>query len=299
MNPGIDLTRREAATLIAGVCGGCLLTQNEAYAGGSNSLNKSSAQASKGEAKLISQSTKQSISKKGVCGKGHLCELTNTDWYYNWNWSPTPGKFDAEFVPTIKGKVNAGAKSFAKIEKLKKSHGVTHLLGFNEPDSESQGNTSVERAIELWPKLEATELRLGSPAVTDNKRGRQWFDAFMAKAAAKKLRIDFIAVHLYPNITGPQTVKQFFNTLDKLHRKYRRPIWITEFSGLNFGGKTRKMTPATNLWFMRQTLPRLEQLPYIERYAWFASGPKDVSDIYERKHTPYELNPLGKFYRSI
>ena len=283
-----DLSRREAASRMTGLCAATLLPQADVLADESRVAKKPTL-----------KSNRPAKTKRGIGGKGHLCELTQSDWYYNWFWKPTAGKIAAEYVPTIKGKVNTGDKVFASIEKLKKSHGVTHLLGFNEPDSKSQGDTSVERAIELWPKLEKTNLRLGSPAVTDNKEGRQWFQEFMLKAAKKRLRIDFIAVHLYPDITGPNTVKQFFRKLDEVHRKYRKPIWITEFSGMNFGGKSRKMTPEINLWFMKQTLPRLEALPYIERYAWFASGPKDVSDIYKRDSTPFQLNKLGKYYRSI
>ena len=39
------------------------------------------------------------------------------------------------------------------------------LLGFNEPDLAEQANMTVEKALELWPRLEATGMRLGSPAV--------------------------------------------------------------------------------------------------------------------------------------
>ena len=232
-------------------------------------------------------------SKKGVCGKGTKCSLVDAGWYYNWNWAPTPGNIGAEFVPMIKGKVNSGDKSFAKIEKLKKSHGVTHLLGFNEPDNASQGNTSVDKAIELWPKLMATELRLGSPAVTDNSKGKAWFNAFMAKARQKRLRIDFIAVHRYPNLQKKGVALQFLRSLGQLHQQYRLPIWITEFSGLNFGSKDRHMTPKHNQEFMQTILPRLEQISYVERYAWFSG---DIATLYV-KDKPNQLNRLGKAYQ--
>lgn len=233
--------------------------------------------------------------KKGICGKGTNCSLVGAGWYYNWYWSPTPGKIDAEFVPTIKGKADAIDKAFDKIEKLKASHGVTHLLGFNEPDSPSQGNTSVDKAIQLWPKLMATELRLGSPAVTDNARGKAWFNAFAAKVRQRRLRVDFIAVHRYPNLQKKGVALQFLRSLEQLYQQYRLPIWITEFSGLNFGSRDRHMTPTHNLEFMQKVLPRLEQLPYVERYAWFSG---DIATLYV-KGTANELNRLGNTYRQL
>ena len=39
------------------------------------------------------------------------------------------------------------------------------LLGFNEPDLAVQSNMTVDQALDLWPKLQATGLELGSPAV--------------------------------------------------------------------------------------------------------------------------------------
>ncbi len=237
--------------------------------------------------------SRKKITKKGICGRGSKCELVDAGWYYNWTPGPTPGEFDAEFVPMVKGGINATQKTFEKLEKLKQSHGVTHLLGLNEPDSPKQGNLSVEKAVKLWPKLMDTELRLGSPAVTDNAKGRAWFDAFAAQVVAKRLRVDFLCVHRYPNLRERNAAIQFLRSLEQLFQKYRLPIWITEFAGLNFGSKDRHMTAVDNLMFMQWVLPKLEQLPYIERYAWFSG---DIATLYQGKQKE-TLNALGRCYR--
>jgi hypothetical protein len=39
------------------------------------------------------------------------------------------------------------------------------LLAFNEPDLAGQASMSVETALDLWPQLQATGVRLGAPAV--------------------------------------------------------------------------------------------------------------------------------------
>ncbi|WP_404307216.1 glycosyl hydrolase [Neorhodopirellula lusitana] len=297
MNQPNRLSRRAATKGIVTSTAAAMLTQTMAFSDDPPSKAKSG-KSQTGSSARTKVTPRRLITKKGICGKGTRCETTGAGWYYNWYWRPTPGQLDAEFVPMIKGKKDAIDRAFAHLETLKESHGVTHLLGFNEPDSESQGNTTVDKAVQLWPKLMDTGLRLGSPAVTDNRRGKDWFAAFMEQAAAKRFRIDFITVHRYPNIKGPQSVKLFFHSLQQIYQKYRLPIWVTEFSGLNFGSKDRKMTAATNLWFMKQTLPALNQLPYIERYAWYSGGAKDISHMYDRDH-PDQLNQLGKFYRTV
>ncbi len=49
---------------------------------------------------------------------------------------------------------------------------VPVLLGFNEPDMSSQSNMTVSDALRLWPRLMATGMRLGSPAVAANAATR-------------------------------------------------------------------------------------------------------------------------------
>ncbi|MGB7323559.1 MAG: glycosyl hydrolase [Rubripirellula sp.] len=276
------ISRRWACQSMALACASSLIAPSSGMAGESPAGGRPSKSA-------------VTSAKKGVCGKGTKCELVRAGWYYNWNWAPTSGKIDAEFVPMIKGKVNATDKAFKKIEQLKVSHGVDHLLGFNEPDSPSQGNTSVEKAIELWPKLMATNLRLGSPAVTDNARGKAWIDAFAAGARQKRLRVDFMTLHRYPNLQKKGSALQFLRSIEQVYQQYRLPIWITEFSGLNFGSKDRHMTPAHNLEFMMGIIPKLEQLPFVERYAWFSG---DIATLYARDK-PSELGRLGEVYRQF
>lgn len=276
------ISRRQACQCLTLSCASALIGQRTGIAD---------------ESPAVATSPQEEVAtgKKGICGKGTKCSLVDAAWYYNWNWAPTPGSIDAEFVPMIKGKIDAVDRAFAKIEKLKESRGVTHLLGFNEPDSPKQGNTSVEKAIALWPKLMDTGLRLGSPAVTDNARGSNWFKAFFTQAMAKQYRVDFIAVHRYPNLKKQGSAQQFLRSIDRLHKQYRLPIWVTEFSGLNFGSKGRQMTQVDNLQFMQKVLPKLEKLSYVERYAWFSGS---IATLYA-KDQPNELGRLGQAYRKF
>jgi Glycosyl hydrolase catalytic core len=99
-----------------------------------------------------------------------------------------------EFVPMIWGK-----RDIPEIGQAK--GGV--LLGFNEPERSEQSNLTVEEALALWPQLEATKMRLGSPAPAHGPKGMRWLEQFMAGCAEKKLRVDFICLHWY----GPNQIQ--------------------------------------------------------------------------------------------
>src|SRR5262249_12111466 len=141
------------------------------------------------------------------------------------------------------------------------------LLAFNEPDGEGQADMTVAEAIALWPKLEATGLRLGSPGMTT---GAPWLDEFMAQARTKHLRVDFICLHWYGDITAPDPVGRLRAYLEGYWKRYRLPIWLTEYSGADFEHHTRKTTVADNARFAADSIAMMESLPYVERYAWFA-----------------------------
>jgi len=132
-------------------------------------------------------------SKKGWAG-GHpdAAKEMNCSGFYN--WGPHGDSQDGvEVVPMIKGKKGATEKVLTQIKKS----GAKVLLGFNEPEREKQGDTTVEEALELWPRLMATGLRLGSPAPSSDREGQAWLEKFMDGVEKRKLRLDFIAVHWY------------------------------------------------------------------------------------------------------
>ena len=98
-----------------------------------------------------------------------------------------------------------------------------HLLAFNEPDHPGQASMSVDEAIRLWPHLQSTGLRLGSPATVDVRS--PWLDHFMARARQANLRIDFMTMHqrLPPN---PESSWR----RSGLHTGMGGRVWVTEFA---------------------------------------------------------------------
>lgn len=186
-------------------------------------------------------------------------QLLQSTWHYNWKTtSPCP----SGFVPMIWGDwCNGNGECDAQLPEIaSSSSGV--LLGFNEPDSPTQSNMTVERAVQLWPALESTGLRLASPAVSSNAAGFAWFQRFMEQAQSQGLRVDVIAAHWYGDCANTQGLVSYLREL----RAYGRPIWLTEFSCWYGSG-------ATNARFIAEALPALASLEFVERIAWFTNRP--------------------------
>ena len=192
-------------------------------------------------------------------------------WYYNWRTDQIHSKSkirrDVEFVPMIHSASDINKRIDSDLP-------VRALLGFNEPDAGTgshQANMSVTQAVRLWPKLEGRGLRLGSPATTQGQTlGRQsWQRKFMNEVEAKGLRVDFMAVHYY-STTGD--VGEFRRWLEAVHAEYRRPIWITEFAHIDWR-RPHAASYEKNAIFIQKSMLMLEQLPFVERYAWFAANP--------------------------
>ncbi|MEV8506177.1 sigma-70 family RNA polymerase sigma factor [Actinoplanes sp. NPDC051475] len=227
--------------------------------------------------------------------KGALDDV-NAGWYYNWSADDDtmPGPADVEFVPMIWGKANV---TDATLAKAKREGDV--LLGYNEPDMAGQANMSVEDALAAWPRLQATGMRLGSPAVAygaDTDGG--WLDRFMKGAGQKNLRVDFITLHWYGSDFSDAAVGQFLGYVDAVHKKYGKPIWVTEYGLMNFGGSPKYPAAAREVAFIKGSTKGMESRSYVERYAWFglpAVGDSVDFGLYKDADTPTEA---GKAYRA-
>jgi uncharacterized repeat protein (TIGR02543 family) len=225
--------------------------------------------------------------KKGIAAAsfGPASILTaDASWYYNWRSSPNSGTVPAgvqapEYVPMIH---DLGSVTDATINALKtaKANGTYKcLLGFNEPDQGGQANMTVAQAIAAWPRLMETGLILGSPSpawptVT-------WLSDFMTQAAAQNLRVDFICLHYYRSPADPNTVNELKTLLTDAYNKYKKPIWLTEFgapdcSVLGWCGSAPPLTQAITDEHVKKVIAMLEDLPFVERYAWFMDASQTV-----------------------
>lgn len=215
-------------------------------------------------------------------------------WLYTW-MPAVPDRIpeNVNYVPMIPR--NIGADAVVKAGQAAKVAGIGHLLGYNEPDESTQGNMTVAEALALWPALEETGLRLGSPACV--QPDNDWMREFMKEAGKRKFRVDFVCVHSY----GDDDASKLAARLEKIHKLYDRPLWITEFAVGDWKAKsaaTNRYKPDDVLKFMEKILPKLEKLDFLERYAWFPAKPDNralgSSALFDEAGA---LTRLGECYR--
>ena len=216
--------------------------------------------------------------KRGIASSRYLrsdpaaLSRLGASWAYNWSAAEPPAEKDLEWVPMIWGSGSLTRSVIASLRNARRDGAARYLLGFNEPDSPSQSNLTPERAAALWPELEQTGLTLGSPApqvATD-----RWLTRFMGLARARRLRVDFIALHYYQDFTNPQAVPELRRELTAIHRAFGKPIWITEIGAIDIRAwhepMTRAPTDALAVSYMRSLFSMLDGLPFVQRYAWFS-----------------------------
>jgi len=185
-----------------------------------------------------------------------------------------------------------------QLDLAKKSGSV--LLGFNEPDHAPQANMTVQQALDLWPYLMATGMRLGSPATAaDPSLSGSWLEQFMEGANARGYRVDFVCVHWYGETFDPDVaVYRLKDFLQAVHRKFRLPIWLTEYSLIRWSNPPIYPSWEQQAKFASKSVAMLESLLFVERYAWFSLHPwtKDGSDTISLYYQDGNLTPAGLAY---
>ncbi len=242
----------------------------------------------------IAKSSRKGVSTWDFDGVTSALSNVGATWYYDWadtrqTIAAPPG---VEFVPMMWGAASVTAANLAAAKQ--QGH---ELLGFNEPDMSGQANMPVAQALDLWPRLQATGMRLGSPAVAfggDTPGG--WLDQFMSGAAQRGYRVDFITLHWYGSDFGSAAVGQLRSYIEAVYNRYHKPIWLTEYALINFSGAQKYPTQDQQAAFVTGSTQMLDSLSYVQRYAWFALQSKgDDTGLYTNGTTPTQV---GLAYRA-
>lgn len=217
--------------------------------------------------------------KKGYGGKAEPSAMLDARWRYDWG---TGGEstLDMEYVP-----MRHNAK-WNVSDKINRKENVTQLLGFNEPMQKDQANMSMEQVLRLWPKLQESGLRLGSPCATDGTI--DWLYEFMDKANKRGYRVDFVTIHYYK---GGWSDEKFIAWLREIHERTGKPLWVTEFNNGARWVKNHNPSLKQNANRIGSYLDAMDQYDFIERYAIF-NMKENRALIDEGK-----LTPAGKRYR--
>lgn len=249
------------------------------------------------------------VSKKGVALGSDMSQTVelkkmNMAWYYNWKAEAFNDHRDdqVEHVPMIWGRnqddpngtVNDNLYKYIKEQCDLVSKDANYVLGYNEPDLPAQANMSVVQAQEGWKSIEKLGKRTVSPAISNpNGTYSAWLTPFLkggevysngVQVTVEGISCDCVAIHTY---ISQRSVGQVVNAVKKVHELYNKPVWVTEmgiFGSKAYGDKfdysyekegENEKTGA----FIKEVCAQLDELDYVERYAWFPYDIHSANDI--------------------
>lgn len=231
--------------------------------------------------------------KKGTGGFPTLSDTFEISWAYNWGPDDT---FNAnvDFWPMQWGSFFWSRRPALMPEWQRNAEPIV-LMGYNEPDKVDQANMPVSTAAAMWPRLEILNMPLLGPAVAGHPANSQWIQDFMAEAAADELRLEYVGMHSY----GGPSPDSFINQITAAHNAWDRDVVVSEFSVVDWNDNNGWTNdPVYN--FFAEVLWRMEDLPYLHRYAVFifTDDPSNpISDNRgEMRNADGSLTPEGKLY---
>ncbi|OCL09221.1 glycoside hydrolase family 128 protein [Glonium stellatum] len=228
---------------------------------------------------------------------------SKVSWAYNWDSASYGASSALNYVPLLHD--NGASHTSVWNANVGKaiSTGSNHAMSFNEPDQCGtnsggacmQDIKTVVKSYKDWiqPLVNSYpgKLKLGAPAVTNgvldtstgSPMGLPWLQQFIGNCTG--CQIDFICIHWYDS---PSNVAYFKSHVqDAYAAGGNRPVWITEFAPTSG-------TDAQKQGFLKQVLPWLDSLDYVERYAYQMTA-KNV--LVSADGTG--LTPLGQVYNTI
>lgn len=273
--------------------------------------------------------------EEGASNSLSYAQNMGLSWYYNWSEQPFDeedvANSDLEFVPMIYNDDAKAGTMASRLDSLKDA-GYDKVLSFNEPDYDQEANMDYALAASYNQDFHNSGLKVGSPAVKGDIIKEDWLQNYWNDLETED---DFITIHSYPGYIGlsdndqytpKDAAKDFLDYVTKVHEKYQKPVWITEFAVAAFksnGGwhpydRDHENHNEAVQEFMDYVINGfddvvgLDELSFVERYAWFTF---DVTNFFggssalfpnktdvSKTRTSYklgELTDLGEIYRNI
>lgn len=297
--------------------------------------------ATKGAEEVISDTRTFYVSKKGLALGGDMTDKIqlkqlNCSWYYNWAAEAFNNSVDEDVahVPMMWGDGDDSKEAMANFNSTS-----NYILGFNEPDIDSQANMFFVDAIDTWKEyISPLNIRKVSPAPAAPNGSSAWLLDFMEGEyicrkpleedawglysdylddASKKWvdgigsDVDAVCLHYYMAMID---LDGLLKAVENLWNQYHKPIWITEISVFGvkgFGNDYSYDIPkkrAEMEQYIQQIVTNLDANPHVERYCWFAYDVDSANAIDNfngsgatamYEYATGRYTPLGKLYSRI
>ncbi|KAJ6790288.1 hypothetical protein PWT90_06981 [Aphanocladium album] len=163
------------------------------------------------------------------------------------------------------------------------------VFSFNEPDMSNEANMPAADAAQAHAQYMnnvPAQVLVGAPAISSSSlpfQGANWLKTFLEECRNLNCRIDFCNTHWY---SDSDAIEPMFAHLEKVHELCDgKPVWLTEFAVKGSDADVAK--------FIKEAVPRLESLSYLDAYAyfWVAEGYLCGS--------PDSLSHIGQVYATL
>ena len=240
----------------------------------------------------------QYLSKKGwanTAGTSGGPGLRAT-WFWSWSASYNSTN-DMEYVPCRQHRYWPSASEV-------NTHTSSAAFSINEPEHSEQHTSakcSCGGTIDAWtcttitPEFLAGGGRIGSPQPTDFSYLTNYFGHVDDMA----YRCDFAVTHAYWDLGSRDAASYaawFVSNCKTIWNNTKRPVWLTEME-ISASWNTNKVTDyEQNRKYLQELLERIDESPWIERYAIYASDMWQTYMYYEANPSK-GLTPAGQVYR--
>ncbi|KAI2602184.1 glycoside hydrolase family 128 protein [Hypoxylon sp. NC1633] len=230
-------------------------------------------------------------------------------WYYNYESTPSTAFSDVpqdqfEFVPMLWGAISDTSFLESVQSQMDSGRTITHVLGFNEPDSQVNGGSNIQpsTAADVWVKniapLATRGVKLGLPACTGGWGGIPWLQQFLGNCSElistdsekKNCTYDFVAIHWYGNFEGLAShMGSYAAAFPNVTQ------WITEYNWDN-------QDLATTQTFYNMSSEYFDRMDSVGRYSLFGSFRSSDSNVGPNAamlNNDGRLTDIGAWYLGI
>jgi hypothetical protein len=241
--------------------------------------------------------------KKGCAGYEGNYAKWGLDWAYNYDDNTA-----ANLPPSVNyAPMTYAAQYWEPLSDVQARDGgwltnaqPAYILAYNEPDNTGANggsNTSTNQVIANWPQIEALNVPIVSPACATTYGA--WMNNFWSMIANNQYRVDYTALHEYV----PPNASSLMGTLQSVYNSYGRPIWLTEFSPVDWSN-TKSWSEDDDYNFLAEFMWQAEGNDWLKRYSIFPfTGTNSAQPWVDNGYTGtmfldtnLTLSPYGELY---